>query len=294
MPATQSPLPPAFWHDISCEWLWVYHGLAPERAEWSPEIPVPAGVFFVESGHVSIRADAQEFHIGPGQAFFSAPGIRQQTFAPKTRLLSVGMRCLWPDGQPVYSAGLNTVFATPEIQTLHQATESLFKTVHPAANLITYAMARTEKPRSLSAWVQHDAAYWEWFSQYVQILEKHDIHPASRTAPSDRRLQQLRHWLQSWPLNLALNLDEVAAGLSLTPRRVHDLLRRDLGMTAQGFLEKRRLEKARERLAQEDTPLKEIAFALGFRHPPHFTTWFRKHTGMTPTAYRSSGLNDGA
>ena len=35
--------------------------------------------------------------------------------------------------------------------------------------------------------------------------------------------------------------------------------------------------------------LKEIAFALGFRHPPHFTVWFKKQTGTTPTAYRASG-----
>jgi AraC-like DNA-binding protein len=57
-------------------------------------------------------------------------------------------------------------------------------------------------------------------------------------------------------------------------------------MTAQVWLERRRLEAARQRLTSEDTPLKEIAFTLGFRHPSHFTTWFKRHTGMTPTAFR--------
>jgi AraC-like DNA-binding protein len=65
-------------------------------------------------------------------------------------------------------------------------------------------------------------------------------------------------------------------------------------MTAQVWLERRRLDAARQRLVSEDTPLKEIAFALGFRHPPHFTAWFKRHTGMTPTAFRAGHGVDGA
>lgn len=65
-------------------------------------------------------------------------------------------------------------------------------------------------------------------------------------------------------------------------------------MTAQAWLERRRLENARHRLTREDAALKEIAFGLGFRHPPHFTAWFKRHTGMTPTAFRAGHGIEGA
>ncbi len=65
-------------------------------------------------------------------------------------------------------------------------------------------------------------------------------------------------------------------------------------MTAMAWLERRKLEVAKHRLAAEDTALKEIAYQLGFRHPPHFTTWFKRRAGLTPLAYRAMGGVSGA
>ena len=53
------------------------------------------------------------------------------------------------------------------------------------------------------------------------------------------------------------------------------------------FLERRRLDAARDRILADTTTLKEIAFTLGFRHASHFTAWFRRHTGFSPSLYRS-------
>lgn len=255
---------------------------------------MPPGVFFVEEGLVRIRAEGKEMEVTPGQAFFSAPSTRQQWFEKDTRLLSVGLRCQWPDGQPVYSRGLNQVFDQKQIASLYEATRALFKSVHAQEKVVTYLESRSDQNRSLLAWAQHEAAFRGWFATYVQTLSQLGIEPQARQGIGDRRLEHLLSWLQAWPLDRSLDLHAAAQELGLSTRRIHQLLKEDLGMTAQVFLERRRLDHARQRLAQEDTPLKEIAFGLGFRHPPHFTTWFRRHTGMTPTAFRAGHGLEGA
>ncbi len=287
-------LPAALWQGITCEWLWVYHGIAPRVEVWSQEITVPAGLFFVESGGVKIRVGNVETEVPQGHAFFSAPGLRQQWFQTKTRLLSVGLRSLWPEGLPLYLRGLNCALPAKEIKSLHTATRSLFRAIHGAQKQVSYAEATAASDRDLKDWAMHEAAFRTWFAHYVETLDQQGIKPMSRPGAGDRRLQHLHRWLQAAPLNRPLDLEEAAQRVNLTPRRVHELLNQELGMTAQRYQERRRLELARQRLTHEDTALKEIAFALGFRHPPHFTAWFRRHVGMTPTAFREGLGLEGA
>lgn len=293
MPAADI-LPSALWQGIAFDWLWVYHGTAPRVRDWSHEITVPAGVFFVESGRAIIRAGRQEIEVPAGHTFFTAPGNRRQWFEEDTRMLSVGLRCQWPDGLPLYSAGLNMALPTRQLKKLYEATQALFTTVHGRRKQVSYAEGVADKNHSLETWSQHEAAFRQWFAEYADTLKRKGISPTPRLSAGDRRLKQLRHWLQAWPLDRKLTFDDIARNVDLSPRRIHDLLRQDLGMTAQVYLEKRRLEQARLRLIHEDAALKEIAFALGFRQPPHFTAWFRRHTGMTPTAYRQGHGMEGA
>ncbi len=287
-----APLPPALWQAVAFEWLWVYRGIAPRVREWSDEILVPPGVFFVESGGVEIEAGGQRMKLAPGSMFLSAPGPRRQWFEENTRLLSVGFRCLWPDGQPVFSSGLNT--AMPEMAGLKAATRQLFRAVHGKKTLVTYRDASTATPRPFAGWCQHEAAFRGWFAAYVAALEQMGIAPTARQGAQDRRMEALVRRLNEWPLDEALNLKRLETELNLSSRRIHQLLGAHLGTSAQVYLERRRFDHAQKRLTTEDTPLKEIAFGLGFKHPPHFTAWFKRLSGMTPTAYRAGCGLEGA
>lgn len=282
------------WRTLQCEWLWVYRGTAPRVRVWSGEICVPPGLFFVESGAVSIRADGQETKVPAGHAFFSAPGLRRQWFEPGTRLLSVGLRSEWDDGRPLFSSGLNSAFETDRVKQLHTATVRLFSAVHGQRRDVAYAEGIAKRTQTLKDWAGHEAAYRQWFASYVETLHQLGVTPTPQTAPADRRMEQLRQWLNTWPLALPLNLDEAARMTGLSTRRVHALLRGHLGMTAQAYVEKRRLAHARQRLLQEDTAFKEIAFSLGFRHASHFTAWFRRQSGLTPTACRAGQVSEAA
>lgn len=72
----------------------------------------------------------------------------------------------------------------------------------------------------------------------------------------------------------------------LTPGYFGDLLRKEVGMTAQSYIQLKVLETAKSLLANESLTINDIAFRLGFEYPNHFTRFFRSKEGVTPTAFR--------
>lgn len=281
-------LPAAVWRTLRCEWLWVYRGPVPQAEVWSAEIPVPAGVFFVERGEVRIRTDGREIIVPRGQAFFSSPQLRRHWFAPGTHLLSVGVRCQWPDGTSFFRNALNFAAAAPE---LRKATLRLFAAIHGKKKQVTYREATADSAFTSQAWAVREAAFAVWFAAWMETLQSMGVKPRPQTQ-TRRRLDQLVGWLQSLPL------DQTAPSLPpdfpIGSRRAEQLLQQQFGMGLRAFMEQRRLNAARERILTDHAPLKEIAFALGFRHASHFTAWFRRHTGASPSDYRIAGVEQAA
>lgn len=286
-------LAPMLWQSLRFDWLWVYRGAVPVTEGWSKVITVPAGWFWVETGCVEVMASGQEVVVKPGQSFFSAPGTRQQRFARDTRLLSVGFRCDWPSGEPVFQSGLNVVLAPAKSRALLKATHQLFRAVHGPRTEVTYREAIQPLSAPLKHWCQREFAFRDWFHHYLIAMESLGV---SLQTPDrvHRGLGPVLKKLEAWPLHEPLRWATLAASQRLGERRLHDLLRGHLGMTPQAWMDRRRLDAARERLTTSNVALKEIAFGLGFRHPPHFTAWFKRHTGLTPTAFREGGGLNGA
>jgi len=285
------PRPPEItadvWRGLRCEWLWVYRGAVPVCGVWSAEIPVPAGVFFVEQGGGRICANGKQFNVKRGEAFFSAPGPRRHWFEPGTRLLSVGFRCQWPDGRPVFRAGLNFTAKSPK---LRSATLELFRRAHRGRKAVTYREAVKPAMRSMAAWAAREAVFQAWFAVWSEVLHRNGIEPEPRTATKGRRsrVDQLIAWLDTRPLDQTT--PTLPPNFALGLRRANQLLQQHLGMSLRGYVERRRLDAARERVLAEQGTLKVVAFELGFRHASHFTAWFRRQVGVSPSAYRAGGI----
>lgn len=287
-------LPATLWKDITFEWLWVYRGRVPVTRKWSAEIIVPPGVFFVESGLARIQAGDATVELPPGTAFFSAPGARRQWFEEGTSLLSAGFRCSWSDGLPVFGAGLNVGVPTRHFSFLKKATVELFKAVHPGKSRLAFPEATAPEPRSLESWCAQESAFRTWFTFYLQALAKMNVSRQDRPGVQDQRLQTVLRRLREAPLHMPLELGKLAAEVGISTRRLLQIVAQELGTSPQILWERRRLERAQTRLAREATPLKEIAFDLGFKHPPHFSAWFKRLAGLTPTEFREGGVVAGA
>lgn len=77
-----------------------------------------------------------------------------------------------------------------------------------------------------------------------------------------------------------------AANLNLSPNYLSDLLIKYTGKSTHEHIHLQLVEKAKSLLWGTEHTVSEIAFALGFEYPSHFTKIFKTKTGISPSEYR--------
>lgn len=78
----------------------------------------------------------------------------------------------------------------------------------------------------------------------------------------------------------------------LTPSYFGDVVRREMGITPQAFLQTKLIDRAKSLLASQELTINEIAEELGFSYPNHFARLFRQKTGMSPSTFRKQLLKE--
>ncbi len=85
-----------------------------------------------------------------------------------------------------------------------------------------------------------------------------------------------------------LDLESMVAGTGVNRTKVNDLLKKELGMTFTGYLNKLRLTEAGRLLAEDNgATISEIAYAVGYGNVPYFNRLFKEEYGCAPKAFRS-------
>jgi AraC family transcriptional activator of pobA len=82
------------------------------------------------------------------------------------------------------------------------------------------------------------------------------------------------------------NVRYFAGKLNLSPNYLSDLLHKFTGKSTQEHIHLQLVDKAKALLWSTQRSVSEIAYALGFEHPSHFTRLFKQKTGYAPSDYR--------
>ena len=106
-------------------------------------------------------------------------------------------------------------------------------------------------------------------SLFIELLE--------RQFPIESRQQRLR-------LRTAADF---ADQLAVHVNHLNKVLKEVTGNTTTTLINGRILQEAKILLKQTDWSVSEIAFSLGFEEIAHFSNFFKKHTAITPLAFRT-------
>ena len=112
--------------------------------------------------------------------------------------------------------------------------------------------------------------------------------------PEMERLMQKARFLLEGSVHQPVRMEAVAAELRLGYSWFRKAFKRHTGLSPKQYLLQSRLRRAKEMLGGTDLLVKQIASALAFDSPYHFTKQFQKKAGMSPVAWRRFSRGQGA
>jgi AraC-like DNA-binding protein len=124
----------------------------------------------------------------------------------------------------------------------------------------------------------------------AELARAADVRPAPRPSGSVRRdLRDRVHAARSYlDANLVddVDLHTLSHAVALSPFYLSRLFRREFGIPPHAYLSRARLERGAELLATTPLTVTQVSERVGWRSVSHFSARFRRHYGITPSAYR--------
>lgn len=108
---------------------------------------------------------------------------------------------------------------------------------------------------------------------------------AERNGLTPSRLAALCDFMHS-ESHADVTLDQLAALVGLSPKHLCRSFKASTGLSPYQYLLRVRVEAAKRAMRVSADSLTHIALACGFGSSSHFSTTFRKITGLTPKAFR--------
>ena len=218
-------------------------------------------------GHYGERYLHRQTQFPPFTIMFRPSGIpHQDEIGPRgVRLFEIELRPAWPKRLAECSAALDTPREDSLGGPLLWLGMKLFREVQSSAAPDEFAV------ESLLA---------ELLSRAVRTPR----HP-SKHAPAwfPRILDKLQTEHRR-----RFTLDELAREAGVHPVHLSRVFRRCTNEGISDYIHRLRVRSACEQMLVPDSSLADISFSTGFADQSHFTRSFRKITGMTPAAFRSS------
>jgi AraC-like DNA-binding protein len=110
------------------------------------------------------------------------------------------------------------------------------------------------------------------------------------TSPKKRRKKLAESIIGSLEQNIGrqVRIKDIAKAVGYSPTGIKKSFREETGKTILGYFAELKTAEAKRLIFATDMPLYEIAERLGFSTPAYFSTYFKNHTGLSPSEYRKS------
>lgn len=271
------------WMNIKTDLVWVYDGEVPPQFRSGFWKSNHLSAWLLRRGSLVLKQEHAEFTVQAGQWVIPSPAGRQQDFSDDAHILSIRLRCAWPDGELLFPFGINHAFDEEDYPDLSAASENLVRTVkpYPYSDQISFE----ETPLRFAQYAALKAVLWQWIASFYEALVREGATPA-RVAIKDVRIERALAALHALPLSTPFREADLAAKVGLGLSQFVRLFRSEIGITPKRYFDRARFDFARRMVASDAVTIKEVAIELGFLRLSDFTRWFKIHCGFSPRAYR--------
>ena len=228
----------------------------------------------VRSGELIITYGDTVFHLHPGELFLGEPRIfhRNAVYATGTTELVVLM--FQTEDIPLIGTARLLELGKEGELLLHLLIDQMDPLSLPAMPF----SPETELPYTIKI-------LWEALLLYV-LLQPVSPHPIFE--PGQAIYQQAVTFMNG-RLNQSLTLSEIAAACFVSPTTLKRIFTQYTGRGVITYFTELKMEAARGMLPKASS-IAQVAETLGFSSASHFSQVFRRYTGITPRAARSTFL----
>jgi AraC-like DNA-binding protein len=240
-------------------------------AEFGPFEKPGAGLSWVESGHGQLQLGTQRWELNPPPQFCFYSGGQPRVFTPAANKALV-TRLFWFGG-PGLDAWLE------ELDAVHRP---IVRLRQPEVIYRAYQrLVRLTKARPTN---------WEWEVHTTLVAVLHELLIARNLLVQDehslpREITQALNAIEADPAR-DWRAHEVAAQAGLSYSAFRALFRQHMRETLHEYIQRTRLDLARQLLADKRLRVKEVAQRLHFSNEHYFSSFFRTKTGISPTEFR--------
>ena len=109
--------------------------------------------------------------------------------------------------------------------------------------------------------------------------------PRRRASGEDARLCAAKEFVEQ-NIHRPLGCEEVAKACFLSSKQLGRLFVREMGCSLSDYITEQKLSYAKRLLRMSERSVKEIGLLLGFENECGFVSFFKRHQGISPGAYR--------
>ena len=128
-------------------------------------------------------------------------------------------------------------------------------------------------------------------NRLVEVVSGKATKSAKVTARDRRRAVETALWIDAHS-DRPIELDDAAAQAGVSPFHFLRLFSSVLGVTPHQYLVRSRLRHAARRLADDDSPVTDIAYDVGFADLSNFVRTFGRAAGASPLKFRQASRGD--
>lgn len=242
-------------------------------------------LLLITEGEGTHFIDFKEYTVKPGRVYFLHPGQVHliDRFKRKGWLIMFGEE-LYHKFLEIHKhedeVGILDFYTTEPFIDLDQRLAELFE------QTITQLSAELSAEKIHAGILFHYAALL-----FLEANRAHQRQHPKNTADLGRRFEshQLRQLIETH-YKQEHHASFYAERLQADIKKLNRICRESTGFTVAELLKERLLTESKVQLHTSPASVKAISYSLGFNDPAFFGRFFKKHTGLTPAAFRSLRL----